>query len=69
MAESWRIISQRQTSQLTPDGRFQDVMEVSVEIATGTVIQLAVPLSLYSAESVKDLIEQRVADVLEVEQL
>ncbi len=69
MAETWRIISQRQTSQLTADGRFQDVMEISVEIATGTVVQIQVPLSLYSAESVKSLIEQRVADVLEVEQL
>lgn len=69
MAESWRIITQRQTSELTADGRFQEVMEVTVEVATGTVIQIQIPISIYNAETVKELVEARVADILEVEQL
>lgn len=69
MADNWRVINQRQTSTLTAAGSFTDVMEVSVETVTGTVIQVMIPLSQYSAEYARTEIERRVADVLEVETL
>lgn len=69
MADTWRVVSQRQSSDITADGRFQEVMEVTVETVTGTSLLVRIPLSQYSAEVAKQLIEQRVSDALAVEEL
>lgn len=69
MADTWRVVSQRQTSDITPDGRFVDVMEVSVETTSGTMITVRIPTDQYSAEVAGAIIESRVADVLAVEEL
>lgn len=69
MADTWKVLSQRETSDITTDGRFQQVMEVTVETITGTVVTISVPISQYNAETVGQLIEDRVAATIEVEQL
>ncbi|KKN00276.1 hypothetical protein LCGC14_1139370 [marine sediment metagenome] len=69
MADTWRVVSQRQTSDITPDGRFVDIMEVSVETVTGTTITVRIPTDQYSADAARAMIESRVADVLAVEEL
>lgn len=66
MADNWRVISQRQTTALTQDGRFDDVIEVTVEIIGGTVITERIPVSQYNADTARARIEARVADVLDV---
>lgn len=69
MAENWVIDSQRQTSELSPSGRFNEVMEITFTTATGTHGQVRVPLNLYNAENVKRVIDDRVAHMMAVENL
>jgi hypothetical protein len=69
MATNWVIDSQRQTSELSPAGRFNEVMEITFTTATGTHGQVRVPLNLYNAEHVREVIDQRVAHMMEVENL
>ena len=69
MADTWRVVSQRQSSDISPGGQFQEVMEVVVETVTGTSLTVRVPLSQYNAETVQAMIERRVTDALAVEEL
>ncbi len=69
MADTWKIISQRETPDITPDGRFQSVMEVVVEAISGTVITVRIPVDQYSAAVAEQMIDARVTDVLAVEAL
>ena len=70
MADTYRVISQRQTNDLTPDGRFVDVMEVTFETIpnqnTGTI---TVPVAQYNGDNVARLIEDRVKHIMDVESL
>ncbi len=69
MADTWQVVSQRQTSDITPDGRFIEVMEVVVQLDSGTTITERIPTDQYTPEVVQQRIEARVADVIEVENL
>jgi hypothetical protein len=69
MADTWHVVSQRQTSDITADGRFVQVMEVTVETASGTTFSIRVPEAAYDEDSVRQLIEARVAQILAVENL
>ncbi len=69
MADNWQVVSQRQTSDITPDGRFIEVMEVVVQLVSGTTITERIPLDQYTPEVAQQRIEARVADVLAVENL
>ena len=69
MADTWQVVSQRQTSDITPDGRFIEVMEVVVQLDSGTTITERIPIEQYTPEVVQGRIEARVGDVIEVENL
>ena len=69
MADTWRVINQKQTQVITAGGTFTDVMEVTVEVTGGTTFVERIPLQAYSADAVKAAVEKRVADILAVEQL
>lgn len=69
MAQGWRVTSQRQTTELTPDGRFQDVMEISFQLDSGTVGLVRVPLIAYNPDRVKELIDQQAQTLTAVENL
>ncbi len=69
MADTWQVVSQRQTSDITPDGRFIEVMEVVVQLVSGTTITERIPIDQYTPEVVGQRVEARVADVIEVENL
>lgn len=68
MANGWRVTGQRQTSSLTQDGRFLDVMEVSVLTDGGSALTLSIPTDKYSAQYVRDRIQERVNEIQAVEQ-
>lgn len=59
MAESWQVVSQRQSSVLV-GGTFEDAMIVTFKTASGTTGSVTVPLSQYTADNVAQLIDQRV---------
>lgn len=69
MAADYTITGQRQTTALSSGGSFQDVMEVSFQTTTGVSGKINVPLSQYSAEHVKGLIEARVERINAVNKL
>lgn len=64
MAADYKVLAQRQSTQLTADGRFIDTMEVTFETApegaSGTV---TIPVSAYTADNVRAQIEERVAQM------
>lgn len=61
MAMEWRVTGQRQTDVLTPGGTFESSMEVNFEVfPEGTTGQIVVPIRLYTAEYVSELIQARV---------
>lgn len=69
MADNWHVVSQKQTSELTPAGQFIDVMEVYFDVngvGPGTV---RIPVSQYSAETVREQIDAQAATMLEVHAL
>lgn len=69
MADNWRVVAQRQTSDITPDGRFQEVMEVTVEVLGGTTITVRIPIDQYDAALANQIIADRVAQVVAVADL
>ena len=68
MADTWRVVSQRQSEELNPAGTgFESVWWVTYEVtsgpAQGSTVRVRVPLSYYNAEYVHDLIEAAVEQV------
>lgn len=62
MANNWRVTGQRQSSTLDGNGQFRDVMEVSFEtLPEGTAGKVSLPLNTYNEETVRDMIDARVA--------
>ena len=60
MANGWHVTNQHQTSELTPAGTFQDVMEVTaVSDTTGAPVTIRVPIAAYTAENVKAMLDAR----------
>lgn len=68
MAQSWQVVGQRQASQFV-NGQFAEVMVVTFKTADGVVGDVTVPLSQYSAEHVKELIDARVDKISDVHSL
>lgn len=62
--EAWHVVSQHQTTDLAPNGQFQDVMEVYAQSdVDGTHVTIKVPISAYTPENVERLLDQRFATV------
>lgn len=69
MADNFTVTSQRQTQQLTPDGRFVDVIEVNFQIPSGNTGTVSIPVANYAPDYVKQVIEERANKMIAVEQL
>jgi len=69
MAREWSIVAQRQTTDLTPDGRFVDIMEVTFETQEGVTGTVKLPLSSYSPDNVAQLVSSRAAQISAVHNL
>ena len=70
MATTYRVVSQRPSTQLTADGRFIDTVIVNFETlpnqSPGTI---EVPSSMYTVDYVKSVIEDKVAHMVAIENL
>jgi hypothetical protein len=74
MADTWRVTSQRQTEELNPAGTgFETVWIVTYQVtagpAQGATGQVSVPAAQYSADTVRQLIEDQVAAITDVASL
>lgn len=63
MAATYSITGQRQTQQITADGRIQDVMEITFLTNTGVTATVRVPLAMYTAENVANTIDAFVTNI------
>lgn len=56
--KSYHVVNQHQSTQLTPAGTFEDVMEVTaVSDETGASRTIRVPLPAYTVENVEHLLD------------
>lgn len=69
MADGWSIVAQQQTTDLTPDGRFQEVMRITFQTTEGVTGTLTVPISEYNPQHVQELISARAAAIKAVHNL
>jgi len=69
MAESWRVVNQQQREDLTSNGTFHKVWDVTFETGSGTRGTVTIPERLYSADYVREEIDRRVATIAAVERL
>lgn len=70
MATNWRVTTQRQIDQLTPQGSFEPAMEVHFEtVPDGIPGQITVPMRQYTADFVREEIDRRVGTVQAIQNL
>lgn len=69
MADNWKVIAQRQTSQITPDGRFINVVEVTFQLTSGATATVTIPQANYTAEYVSQQIDALAQQMMMVENL
>ncbi len=70
MAANWRVIAQRQQTELTGQGTFRDVMVVTFEvIPSGTTGNVSIPVAQYTPEFVESAINSRVDSIKAIENL
>lgn len=70
MAATFRVLSQRPSTQLTADGRFIDTIEITFEtLPAQTPGSITVPKSQYTADYVRSAIEAQVSEMLAIESL
>jgi hypothetical protein len=65
----YKIISQEETQQLTPDSRFVKVWRVSFEGPNGYHAAIEVPESEYDAARVDQLIQEKLENIVAVHEL
>lgn len=68
MAETWRVVSQRQSEELNPAGTgFETYWIVTYEVTSGpgqgSTGRVRIPVSQYTVENVSDVIEAQVGQV------
>lgn len=69
MADNWQVISQRQTSTITPDGRFVNVVDVTFQIKSGATATVQIPQANYTADYVSQQIDALANQMIAIEQL
>lgn len=69
MAASWTVIAQRQSEELTPQGTFESVVDVTFQLASGTTGSVKIPARLYSADYVSEQVATRASEMMAVERL
>lgn len=61
MADGYIVVKQEQTVGKLPDNTFGSVVRVTFRTTAGTVLAVDVPTDVYSVDTVKAAIEERVA--------
>ncbi len=69
MAKDYTILVQSQTTDLTPDGRFIDVIAVTFQTKDGDTGTVRVPVSEHTAENVAQVVGDRAAQMIAVRKL
>lgn len=70
MATNWRVTAQRQNSKLNSQGTFDEVMEVHFEtLPEGVAGMVEIPLRVYDADYVAEIIDNRVTSIKAVSAL
>lgn len=69
MAGRWSVVAQRQFEELTPQGTFRPVVEVTFQLASGTVGSIKVPRALYNEQYVSEQIDEVATQMVAVENL
>lgn len=69
MADEYTITGQRETSTFTPGGRFEDVMEVSVQSSHGVHFKVTIPITQYTGPNVEKAIQDRLTHIDDVANL
>jgi len=69
MAANWRVVSQQQREDLTPQGTFQKVWDVQYETPSGVRGTVTIAERLYTADYVREVIDARVTTNLAIENL
>jgi len=69
MAGSWRVVAQQQREDLTANGVFHQVWDVTYETAGGTRGTVTIPDRLYTESYVRDQIDAKVATVTAIENM
>jgi hypothetical protein len=63
MAGRWTVIAQRQYEELTPQGTFRQMVEVTFQITSGSTGMVKIPAQLFNEEYAREKIED-VANVM-----
>lgn len=69
MAQGWRVIGQRQMSDLTPQNTFETVAVVQFQLDSGTVGEVKIPVRLYTPEYVQEQVGKLAQHMIAVESL
>jgi hypothetical protein len=69
MGQAWEITGQRETTKANAAGQYINVMAVTFTTAKGHTGTVTVPLPLYTAEYVKELVQGRVDQIEAVDAL
>lgn len=69
MAGRWSVIAQRPFDELTPQGTFRSVVEVTFQLVSGTIGTVKIPANLYSEDYVRDRVEEVASSMIAVENL
>lgn len=69
MPEGYVVIAQRQLADVLADGRVGDVMEVTFQTTSGVTGSVRIPVDVYDAVTVDEVIRQRVSAIGSVSRL
>ncbi len=65
----WHVVDQTRSTRVSPAGRFQEIVQVTIETASGVEWTFDVPLASYSEEVVKGMADAWAAEVERVQSL
>ena len=66
MAKDWTVTKQTQTMQLNAAGQWVDAMKIEYTTTEGAAGFIVVPLNTYTADTVRSLLDARVAQINEI---
>lgn len=69
MAEGWKVIGQRESTEIGPDQRFVPVIIVTFQTGLGYTGTVSVPKSAFTPDNVRALIDEQVAALHDVHNL
>ncbi len=65
----WTVVDQTRSTRVSPNGRFQEIVQVTIETASGVEWTFDVPLAAYSEETIKGMADAWATEVERVQAL